>query len=206
MHIYLMRHGRSLADDEQRFEGLYDAPLTEVGKEQARKRAEFFMEHQIFFDRIIASNLRRAAETGEIVAETLGSPLQFDSIWCERDNGVLAGLPYSQAATKYPRPDFRSRFTRFPENSGESGWELHSRAIKALHSVIDSGLDRLLIISHGNIINAVLRIIVGTPPAINYKHGIFFFLGDCGVVSAEFICDEEKWIISSLYPGPHMGV
>ncbi len=30
--LFLLRHGRSLADDENKFEGRYDSPLTEIGK------------------------------------------------------------------------------------------------------------------------------------------------------------------------------
>jgi broad specificity phosphatase PhoE len=28
-NLYLLRHGRSLAEDENKFEGRYDSPLTE---------------------------------------------------------------------------------------------------------------------------------------------------------------------------------
>ena len=39
MDIIFLRHGRSKADDERKHEGRYDSPLTEVGKEQAKRRA-----------------------------------------------------------------------------------------------------------------------------------------------------------------------
>ena len=40
IHITLMRHGRSRADDEMVHEGSYDSPLTDVGRAQVRSRAE----------------------------------------------------------------------------------------------------------------------------------------------------------------------
>jgi 2,3-bisphosphoglycerate-dependent phosphoglycerate mutase len=41
MHQFaFLRHGRSRADDEERFESRYDSPLTEIGKQQAHRLAE----------------------------------------------------------------------------------------------------------------------------------------------------------------------
>lgn len=35
MRICLLRHGRSLADDERKIEGRHDSPLTKTGRRQA---------------------------------------------------------------------------------------------------------------------------------------------------------------------------
>lgn len=44
-HLTLLRHGRSAADDEKRFEGRYDSPLTDIGRAQAESLcAELWME------------------------------------------------------------------------------------------------------------------------------------------------------------------
>ena len=53
--IMFMRHGRSRADDENVIEGRYDAPLTDVGREQAEVRAKELKAREFKFDRIIAS-------------------------------------------------------------------------------------------------------------------------------------------------------
>ena len=38
--LVFLRHGRSQADDEERYEGRYDSPLTDIGIEQARSTAK----------------------------------------------------------------------------------------------------------------------------------------------------------------------
>ena len=40
LKLTFLRHGRSLADDENVHEGSYDSPLTDVGFSQANKLAE----------------------------------------------------------------------------------------------------------------------------------------------------------------------
>ena len=60
IHVTLLRHGRSRADDERVHEGHYDSPLTEVGRSQAHARAQAFAARGLRFDRIVASTLQRA--------------------------------------------------------------------------------------------------------------------------------------------------
>ena len=102
--ITLLRHGRSQADDEDRFEARYDSPLTEVGRQQVRSRGEELKTRRLAFDTIIASPLLRASETAEIVGRILGLQVESDADWMERDNGPLAGLSHQEAEEKYPAP------------------------------------------------------------------------------------------------------
>ena len=102
-----MRHGRSRADDEEFVEGRYDSPLTEVGRSQAKRRAEELRSKGIEFDVIIASSLVRASETAEIVGGILEVKVEIDEDWMEIDNGPVAGLPREEAFEKYPLPIFR---------------------------------------------------------------------------------------------------
>ena len=45
LHLTLLRHGRSRADDENVHEGRYDSPLTAVGRAQAVALAEYWGAH-----------------------------------------------------------------------------------------------------------------------------------------------------------------
>jgi 2,3-bisphosphoglycerate-dependent phosphoglycerate mutase len=47
IEITLLRHGRSLADDEKRCEGRYDSPLTEAGVEQTKRRLAHWQEKKV---------------------------------------------------------------------------------------------------------------------------------------------------------------
>ena len=57
MKLYLVRHGESQTNLEHRFTGQADAPLSEQGKEDARKAGEKLKG--LHFDRVYSSDLCR---------------------------------------------------------------------------------------------------------------------------------------------------
>ncbi len=71
--LYFIRHGESQANLERRFAGSTDVPLTEKGREQAEKTAEFLQD--IPFTAVYASDLVRAYETGLATARRHGLPV-----------------------------------------------------------------------------------------------------------------------------------
>jgi phosphohistidine phosphatase len=78
MHLYFLRHGEAdwpnwnRSDDER--------PLTERGKKEMRKVADFLERLEVSLDEIVTSPLPRAKQTAEIVAERLKLSLQEDRI------------------------------------------------------------------------------------------------------------------------------
>src|SRR5690606_41234771 len=104
LRLVLLRHGRSRADDEGVHEGSYDSPLTGVGRDQARRRAAEWREGGVTFDPVVASPLKRARETAEIVADVLGLTVQAADGSAERHNGLPAALPFGDAERPVPRP------------------------------------------------------------------------------------------------------
>ncbi len=200
--IMFMRHGRSRADDENVIEGRYDAPLTDVGREQAEVRAKELKAREIKFDRIIASPLKRACETAQIVGKILGIDIEFDEDWMEKDNGPIAGLPHQVARARYPLPAFHNPFQPHvvSADAGESAWAFHSRAAQALEKVIRLGRGRYLVVAHGGILNAALRCIVGAQPSVGGQ-GIEFSFGDTGYIQTLYKPDQHLWVIREFVYG-----
>lgn len=200
MDIIFLRHGRSKADDERKHEGRYDSPLTEVGKEQAKRRALIWLENSLKFDRIITSPLMRARKTAEIIAVVLGCEVENDDDWMEMNNGVLAGLTYEEANKKYPEPNFITPYERKGYGTGESSWLLHSRAIVALEKIIQRQEGRYLVVAHGGILNATVRMIVGSQPPINGR-GLFFSFYDTGYLHTQYNARDHIWVIKEFNCG-----
>ena len=196
IYITLLRHGRSLADDEGKFEGRYDSPLTEVGQAQAHARAAEFAQAGERFDRIIASPLQRAHATARIVAEALGAPLELDPDWMEIDSGRLAGLTHAEGEQRYPRSHFRGPYEAIAD-CGESELEIHTRAALALQKVIRRGLGCSLIVAHGGIFNAALRVVCGAPVPVNYS-GVWFGWGDLGYCRLAYHPGRHMWRFREL--------
>lgn len=193
IHITLLRHGRTHADDEGIKEGRYDSPLTDIGREQAKARAQEFLSRKFQFDCIIASTLQRAHETAQIIAKTLAVPIETDPDWMEKDIGPATGKSWEEFKKKYPIPDFRNPYEPFFD-TGESSWEIYCRAAKALEQVIRRGAGHYLVVAHGLILNAALRTIVGAQPS-PHGQGIWFALGDTGYVRMVYTPAEHKWVL-----------
>ena len=199
IELTLMRHGRSRADDENVHEGRYDSPLTEVGRAQVVRRAELWLAEGVSFDAIIASTLQRAQETARIIGQGLSAPVETDPDWMEFNNGPLAGLTFEEANRLYPMPAFRNLYEPF-HGSGESEWEFHSRAARAVQSVVRRGNGRYLVVAHGGVLNMALRGIVGTPPVV-MGQGIWFAFEDTGFARLSYYPGKHVWVLRELVPG-----
>jgi len=161
-YVTFLRHGESVGNAEDRFQGQADFPLTERGREQARSLAERWQAEGVTFDTCIASPLLRARETAEIICETLNVPMELDPDWMEIGNGLVSGLTPEQARLVAPRPDFMTPYTHFGE-TGESRWELYLRAGRAIQHIVDRAPGRYLVAAHGGVLNMALYAILGIP-------------------------------------------
>lgn len=79
-NLFFVRHGQTDYNaqhviqgqcDRSNVPGVRDIGLNETGQNQARQLAAFFQSNGVHFDLILSSDLRRAMETGEILAEAL---------------------------------------------------------------------------------------------------------------------------------------
>lgn len=100
--LLLVRHGQSLANLEKVFAGNYDAPLTELGIQQARRTGEFVAENYAV-DAIYSSDLSRAWETARAASRLLGLPVEKAPALREIRAGKWEGRPFEEIAVKYPR-------------------------------------------------------------------------------------------------------
>lgn len=99
--ITLVRHGQSEANLVGRWQGHGDSPLSTLGFEQAAKLGDRFVAAGWSFDRVLSSDLSRAASTAAASAERLGLPVSHDAQCREIDVGSWEGLT---------RPEVKERF------------------------------------------------------------------------------------------------
>ena len=197
--ITLLRHGRSQADDEGVHEGRYDSPLTEVGHIQVHRRAQDFVQRGFQFDLIIASTLQRANETARIIGSTLGTRVEDNPDWMEWDNGPLAGLPFDVAEERYPKPAFRTPYMPLA-GTGESGWDIYSRAARAVQKLVQRGPGSYLVVAHGGILNTALQTVMGATPMVN-PQGFAISFGDTGYVRLAYYPDQHRWMLLEFTSG-----
>ena len=74
MDLYIIRHGRPERQVQAEGAGAADPRLSDIGREQAVRTAEFLLAEGI--DHIVSSTMQRAYETAVPLAETLGYDIE----------------------------------------------------------------------------------------------------------------------------------
>ena len=172
--VTFLRHGESVGNAEDRFQGHADFPLTAKGRAQAEALAERWQAEGRAFDVCIASPLLRACQTAEIVSSALKVPLEMDPDWMEINNGLIAGLTPEQAQQLAPHPLFMTPYTHYGQ-TGESRWEVYMRAGRAIQRILDRPPARTLVAAHGGILNMAMYAILGIPVQADFSGPRFMF-------------------------------
>lgn len=145
--LYLCRHGESELNHQQIYAGQIDTPLTDHGREQARTAGEACRELHI--DLIISSTMSRAQETANIIAETIGYPIENilrNEIFIEQSYGSLQGLPWST-----PHPE--------SYHDIETDEALVARAQAGLTYIQEQAAVNVLLVGHGSFARALMTVI-----------------------------------------------
>lgn len=92
--LVLLRHGQSVWNRQHRLTGWSDVGLTAKGEDEARAAGRLLAAAGFQFDLAFTSNLRRAADSLDIVLETLQADIEVQRCWQlnERHYGALEGL------------------------------------------------------------------------------------------------------------------
>ena len=176
MLLVVVRHGESEADLLRVHEGRADFPLTERGLAQARAMAAW-VASRYRPDRIFASTLTRARQTAEALAAEASCPIVFDDDLREHDNGLLAGLPFAEAARLYPRmPDLPPDRSVYGQESQCAFRQRADRVFGRILAAAD-GCEIVAVVSHGGMIDQMYHSLLGLPVA----DGRRFASGDTAV-------------------------
>ena len=109
--LVLLRHGQSTANAAGLFTGLEDVPLTTTGRVEAAAAARLLIAGNLWPDVWVASPLRRARQTADIVAREAGrAPALVRDDWrlSERNYGALTGRSKAEVLAKYGQAQFLS--------------------------------------------------------------------------------------------------
>jgi 2,3-bisphosphoglycerate-dependent phosphoglycerate mutase len=92
--ILLARHGESIWNQDSKFTGWTNIPLTDRGKKEAEQMALTMKKH-ITPTIIFSSVLQRSIDTSQIIQKTLGGDIPIHTSWRlnEKHYGTLEGVP-----------------------------------------------------------------------------------------------------------------
>jgi probable phosphoglycerate mutase len=158
IEFWLVRHGRTAANDEGRYQGRRDFCLSEAGIREAESVSRRLSKAP-GFELFLSSDLQRAWKTAEIISRginlaPLREPLLRESSW-----GFIEGLRRSEAEAMYPFL-FRSPGGALAalRCGGESERKLLARTRTLRRKICRKypGMRRILLVSHGRLFNAFI--------------------------------------------------
>jgi probable phosphoglycerate mutase len=163
--LVLWRHGQTLWNADNRHQGQIDIPLNDVGREQARHAAQTLVAMKP--THVIASDLERASETGQILADLAGIKLSTDERLRETFAGEWQGMTRDEIVAKYPE-DYAAwgGDSEIRPGGGETRWEVSQRVVAAIEDAllnIPAG-GTLVVASHGGALRSALGRLLGLDP------------------------------------------
>lgn len=166
----MIRHGQSLWNVDERWQGRADIALSDLGVQQARDAAQLLGS----FDVIASSQLERSRHTAEIIAEQLGiGPVIVDDRIQETDIGPWEGLTRPEIESRWP--GYMEAFQK-PEGfeSDDAVIERMTAGLLDIASTCKGGTG--LIISHSGVIRTMRRVMNASNPRLPNLGGCWFHI------------------------------
>ncbi len=161
--FYCMRHAETEANAKDIFIGSgTDIPLTEKGKEQARKVGSYFKSIGVSFNTIYYSPMIRCFETAREISAIAGGQLVPDDNLMELGYGKWEGLTRKEIESQYA-DDYKhycSDMSCRPTGSNESANDVSERVADFLREIVDSNATvgkHVLVVTHKTAGRLLLR-------------------------------------------------
>lgn len=161
--LAMLRHGKTLWNEEKRIQGRHNSALSPSGIAQVHTWGKFLGQYTI--DRIISSDLDRVKETVAIVQEYLNDvPVEYTSILREQSWGDWEGMTFPELHKHHEEElsrQIQSGWEFCPPN-GESRREVLLRTLPLLQKTIQKFPgEQILIVSHEGIVKSIIYHLAG---------------------------------------------
>lgn len=162
--ICLVRHGETAWNAEHRVQGQTDVPLNALGEAQARAAALALASER--FDALYSSDLLRARQTAQPLAERQRMEILLEAGLRERHYGIFETLTYAEVKVKYPEDyaRFDAREPGYDFRTGESLQDFSRRCIDAFERIAGRHPGQsVLVFTHGGVLDKLYRYVNGLP-------------------------------------------
>lgn len=150
--ILLMRHPQTVANQNKRFLGAKNMPLSELGQEQLKLAIEGLVAWQP--TEIVSSPLERCLAIAEPVAQRLGLDIEIDSRIAEIDFGAAEGLTHQEAMEKGLSLPWGELAADWPVEGAES-IEQFAQRLRAAADDLELRQGKTAVIAHGGVIRGL---------------------------------------------------
>jgi len=190
--LIIVRHGQTHWNLQLIRQGDLDSPLTETGLAQARALGERLARET--FTALYSSDLGRAVQTAQIIAEATGHKIVTDPRLRERHLGIFQGLNGDQLREKYPE-EYRLHRTVGPSYvipGGESVEQQVARNVDCLNEIAKQHFgETIVVVTHGGVLSGLFRYTFSIP--FNAPRRFEFTNAGLNV----FNYDEGNWFLQT---------
>jgi len=156
--LLVIRHGETAWNRETRIQGHIDIPLNDTGRWQARQVAQALQDEGLHA--VYSSDLQRAQDTAQAIAQASGVALVVDVQLRERHFGSLEGL--TQDEITQTRPDearrWRERDPAYGPDGGETLQAFYDRCVSALTRLAQQHPGQTIaVVAHGGVLDCFYR-------------------------------------------------
>jgi glucosyl-3-phosphoglycerate phosphatase len=162
--VLVWRHGQTAWNAQRRFQGQLDIALDDLGRAQAARAAALLAGFAP--SAIVSSDLVRARETAQALADVTGLPIATDPRLREIDVGVWQGLTFDEVSERFPVEAAQWRDGGDGRRGGgESLVEVGARAVAAVDDALLNLADggTLVVVTHGAAGRAIVASMIGLP-------------------------------------------
>lgn len=201
MRLIIVRHGESEWNRIGRYQGQADAPLSEVGLQQADALAERLQREPI--DVIFASPLQRAARTAQAISRFHANvPFYTESALLEIHHGEWQGLMSDEVIERYGDGlrEWRAHPTRAQMPGGESFSNILKRVLDFKEQLLLKYTDKNVLISTHDV---VVKILVADALGMNMDRINRIWVTNASISVIEY--GEDLPYLVSLSEACHLG-
>ena len=160
--IIAIRHGETAWNVDTRLQGHLDIDLNEVGRWQAARVAQALADEPL--DAIYASDLLRAWQTAQAIADTSACALSAHRGLRERGFGEFEGKTYAEVEAIWPEmsQQWRKREPDWAPPSGESLTALRQRVLATANELAAQHIGgQIVLVAHGGVLDILYRLATG---------------------------------------------
>jgi len=151
-NIYLLRHGK--VEGKTALNGVSDVLVNPNLQQQI---CEALVQHDVSFDGVVTSPLRRCSDLANLYAQRMSVPLSTTSGFQEMNFGEVDGVPFDELEDKW---GMLETFWQDPANHQLTGAEslqgFHDRVTQAWSQLLNDPSDNILLVTHGGVIRILL--------------------------------------------------
>ena len=158
VRILLVRHGETVWNQENRWQGQADVPLSDNGRGQSWRLARRLDAEKQSVQAVYTSDLSRAVDTALILGRTLGVEPTIETGWREMNIGTWSGLRTGEVIARHPEEWERLRAGEdLPRGGGETFAHFQGRLIAAARSLVARHPgQQVAVVTHGGAVRAFL--------------------------------------------------